>query len=124
MVRGEIDQSSKDYQIRSCVARSVDKKLVKPLRVEKNKNGKTRSPNSIKFDDWEEFTLPIQMMKNTEKSSKNARRKLERLMAPAMPCKRSQQGITKVLAKSEIASEKNSKTVYGCMVAWLHGGIL
>ena len=30
-----------------------------------------------------------------------------------MPCKRSPNGITKVIAKSEIASEKNSKTVYG-----------
>ena len=34
---------------------------------------------------------------------KNARRKLERPKAPAMPCKRSPNGITKVTAKPEIA---------------------
>ena len=46
---------------------------------------------------------------------KHARRRLERPMAPAMPCKR-QLSLTKVVAKPEIASEKNSKTVYGCIV--------
>ena len=46
---------------------------------------------------------------------KNARRKLERRVAPAMPCKR-QKSITKVVAKVEIGSEKNSKIVYGCTV--------
>ena len=46
---------------------------------------------------------------------KNARRKLERPMVPAMPCKR-QSNITKVVAKPEIGSEKNSKTMYGCEV--------
>ena len=40
---------------------------------------------------------------------KHARRKLERPMAPAMPCKRTLNGITKVLAKSENASEKIPK---------------
>ena len=43
----------------------------------------------------------------------NARRKLER---PAMPCTRAPIGISKETAKPEIASEKNSKTVYGCIV--------
>ena len=37
-------------------------------------------------------------------------------MAPAMPCKRSPNGITKVTAKPETASKKNSQTVCGCMV--------
>ena len=43
---------------------------------------------------------------------------LERLMAPAMPCKRrpSPNGVTKVCAKSEIASEKTPKTLCGCIV--------
>ena len=50
-----------------------------------------------------------------KKKKKNARRKLERAMAPAMPCK-IQPSITKVVAKPEIGSEKNSKTVYGCIV--------
>ena len=47
---------------------------------------------------------------------KNARSELERLMAPAMPCKRLPKSVTKVVANPEIASEKSSKTVYGCIV--------
>ena len=45
-------------------------KLGKPLRIEKNKNGKTRNQNSTKLDDWEESTLLIRMTKNTRKLSK------------------------------------------------------
>ena len=37
-------------------------------------------------------------------------------MSPATPCKRSPNGITKVVAKSEIAPKKNSKIVHGCIV--------
>ena len=37
-------------------------------------------------------------------------------MAPAVPCKRFPHGITKVFAKSEIASENTPNTSYGCMV--------
>ena len=44
-------------------------KSVKPLRIEKNKNGKTRSQNSILLDDREEFTLLILMTKITKKLS-------------------------------------------------------
>ena len=46
-----------------------------------------------------------------KESLKNARGKLERPMAPAMPCKRLPNSIT-----PEIGYEKNSKTVYGCTV--------
>ena len=42
---------------------------------------------------------------------KNAKRNLERPMAPTMPCKR-QSSITKVVAKPKKTSEKNSKTIY------------
>ena len=41
---------------------------------------------------------------------KNARRKLERPMAPTLPCKR-QKSITKVVAKPNSASEENAKTM-------------
>ena len=45
---------------------------------------------------------------------KNARRKLERPVAAAMPCKRMvHTSTTKVVAKREIASQKVSKTVSG-----------
>ena len=45
-------------------------KMVKPLRIEKNKNGKTRSRNSIVLDGWEELTLWIRMIKIRKKLSK------------------------------------------------------
>ena len=40
---------------------------------------------------------------------KNARRKLERPLVPAIPCKRAPNSITEVFAQSEIASEKTPK---------------
>ena len=52
-----------------------------------------------------------------EETLKNSRIKLERLMAPAVPCKKkAQTGTTKVVAKQEIASQKIFKTTYGCTV--------
>ena len=38
-VRVETDKNSFDYQTRLCVARSMGEKFVKPLKIEKNKNG-------------------------------------------------------------------------------------
>ena len=49
-------------------------------------------------------------------SPKYTRRKLERPVAPAMPCKMSPNGITNVVAKVDTASEKTPKTVHECMV--------
>ena len=81
------------------------RKLIKPPRIEKNKNGKTRSKNSTMFEDWEEFTLLILMTKNTKKL-KNAGRKLERSMAPGLlGTRKAQTSTTKVVAKHEIASQ-------------------
>ena len=45
---------------------------------------------------------------------KNARRKLERPMAPAMPCKTP--SIVKTSAKPKIGNEKEFKTMYDCVV--------
>ena len=56
------------------------------------------------------------MMKNKKKFSKNAKRKLERPVAPAMPCKRPPNDITKVVAKLEIAYEEIPKTIHECIV--------
>ena len=56
---------------------------------------------------------------NYKETLNSARRKLERPMAPAMPCIRMdklQMASRKCFAKSEIASEKTPKTVYGCIV--------
>ena len=49
---------------------------------------------------------------------KNARKKVERPMAPAMPCKRDQQhpSIVKTNAEPKTGNESEFKTVYGCTV--------
>ena len=41
--------------------------LGKPLRIEKNKNGNTRSQISAILEDWEESTFLIRMTKNSRK---------------------------------------------------------
>ena len=73
---------------------------------EETKLDNARRPRGIYFIDPDDIELSEILIKK-----KNARRKLEGLMAPAMLCKRPRIGITKVTAKPEIASEKNSKTV-------------
>ena len=92
-------------------------KLVKPLRLDKNKNGKTGSPNSTMLEDWEEVTALILMTKITEKLSNMRGKSWKRPMAAAMPCKRMiHTSTTKVAAKQEIASQKIPKTIYGWKV--------
>ena len=66
---------------------SMDK-IAKATQNRENKNGKTRSPNSTMLDDWGESTALIRMTKNKQKLFENARRKLERPMDAAMPCKK------------------------------------
>ena len=56
----------------------------------------------------------MQTTENTQKFFENAR-KLERPMAPAMPCKR-KPSIAKANAKAKIGNEKEFKTMCGCMV--------
>ena len=46
------------------------RKLVKPLRIEKNRNGQEKNQGSTMFEDSEEFTLSILTTKNTKKLSK------------------------------------------------------
>ena len=71
--------------------------------------GKTEARQWI-LEDWEEFILIDPDDKEYSKKFKNARRKLERPLATAMPCRR-QPSIAKVVAKPNSASEKNSKTM-------------
>ena len=84
-------------------------KMGKPLRNEKNKNGKTRSQNSVMLG-----SLRGMMTRITKKLSKHATRTLEWPMDAAMPCKRSPNGITEVVAVVT-ASHKVPKT---SMVVW------
>ena len=44
--------------------------LVKPLRIEKNRDGQKRNQSSTMLEDCREFTLSILMTKNTKKFSK------------------------------------------------------
>ena len=88
----------------------------KPLRIERNRKWAKEKPKldngrglrGIYFIDPDD--------KENVEILQNITRKLERPMAPAMPCKRAPSSITIVAAKPEIVSEKNSKRVYGCIV--------
>ena len=88
----------------NCESRSESRK--QEWGKEKPKLDKARRLRGIYFidpDDDEEY----------KETLKNAGRKLERLAAPAMLCKRFPSSITKVFAKSEITSEKTPETVCG-----------
>ena len=60
-------------------------KVVKPLRIERNKNGQMKNQSSTMLEDWEEFTLSIQEYKEIVK---NERITLERPMAASIPWKK------------------------------------
>ena len=64
--------------------------------------------------DWAREEPKLENARKMMENLKNARRKLERPMAPKMPCKR-QKSITKVVTKQNSAPEENSKTMYNCM---------
>ena len=87
-------------------------KLGNPLRIEKNRNGQKEKP---KLDDTRKlrrihfFGPDDRTFRN---SQKNARRKLERLMAPAMPCKKMDNYhncLSKVKAEPKNGKEKEFK---------------
>ena len=104
----------RDFQTISCMARSMDEhcntaqnREKQEWAKEKPKLDNARRLRGIYFIDPDD--------QDYNKILRHARRKLERPMDPAMPCKR-QPSITKVVAKPEIASEKNSKIVYVCII--------
>ena len=105
MVRGETDKSSNDYQTRSCMAtiwtkigKSHSESRKQEWKNEKPKLDSARRLCLIYFIDPED--------QDYNETLKTARKKLERPMAPAIPCKKTPNGITKVVAKVETASEK------------------
>ena len=94
----------------------LGRKLVKPLRIENNRNGQKKNQ---KLDNAPRLRGIYFIDPDDEEHReilKNARRKWERPMDPAMLCKRSPKGITKVFAKSEIAPEKTPRTDYECIM--------
>ena len=104
MCSGKDGQRFKRLPDQIMYGQKYGRKFVKPLRIEKKwAKEKPKLDNAQKLigiyfidPDDRDFSEIL----------KNARRKLER----------SPNCITKVIAKSEIASERNSKTVFGCMV--------
>ena len=60
-----------------------------------------------------------QTRENTQKFSKNARRKLERPMAPAMPCWR-HPSIVKTSAKPKVGNETKNNVWLCCGISWIH----
>ena len=112
MVRVDNDKSSNDYQTRSCMARSMDEKLVKPLGIEKNEMEKREAKTRECSKTERIFTVFILMTKITQRNSKMRGESWKDL------CKRkARTSTTKVAAKQEIASQKiPKKTIYGWVV--------
>ena len=92
--------------------------MVRRLRIEKNRNAQREKPKlDYECSKTERNLFFIDPDDEEYKEIlKTARRNLERPMAPAMPCKRNQPSITKVVAKPNSASETNSKTMQSCLM--------
>ena len=86
------------------------RKLVKPLRIEKSKNGRKRNRSLTMLESWEGF-ISRSGWQRIFRNYQNARRKLERPMAPAMPCKRDKQhsSIVKTNVEQKMAVRRSSK---------------
>ena len=99
----------------------VGRKLVKPLRIEKNRNGQEKNQSSTMLEEWEEFTLSIQMTKSTKKFSRMRGENWKDLSAPTMPCKR-QSSITKSGCKAEnrIREEFQNNVQLYSGISWIH----
>ena len=112
---GEDSQRFKRLPDHTMYGQNYGRKLVKPLRIEKKWAKEkpildnARKLKGISFVDPDD--------KEYQETLKNARRKLERLVAPAMPCKRmdkQHRSITKVMQNN--GTEKEFKTMCGGMV--------
>ena len=91
------------------------RKLVKPLKIEKDRNGQKKNRSLTMLKDWEEFTLSIQMTKSTKKFSKKREEKWKDLWLH--PCRaKDNRASRKWLRSRKLGSEKNSTTVCGCKV--------
>ena len=114
MVREEIDQRFKQLPVQVMCGQKYGQKHGKVAQNREKQEWKNEKPKldnarrlrGIYFIDHDD--------QDYKETLKNARRKLERLVAPAMPCKRkAQTSTTKVVAKHEVASQKIPKTIYG-----------
>ena len=89
---------------------------MKPLRIERNRNGQKKNQKLDNAPRLRGIYIIDPDDEEHREILKNARRKLERAMEPAMLCKRSPNGITKVLAKSVIGPEKTPRMDYECIM--------
>ena len=93
------------------------RKLVKPLRLERNRKGQKKNQSSTMLGKLRGIYLNDPDGEENKDILRNARSKLERPVAPAMSCKRMDKqhpGATKVVQNN--GKEKGFKTMYGCMV--------
>ena len=114
VVRRKTDKNSNDYETRSCSLK-YGPKLGKPLRIEKNKNGKNEKP---KLDDARRLRgiyFLIRMTLNAKKPLKMREETWTGLLT--QPC-RAKKGFTsnRKLVAEATASHKVPKTIYGCTV--------
>ena len=87
--RGEIDKIQINYHYQIMCGQKYGRKLVKPLRIEKNKNGKTTSQNSTMFEDWGGiYFIDPDDQDYKETISKMRGENWKDPVAAAMPCKR------------------------------------
>ena len=88
MVRGETDKTASDIQARSFMARTLDEIGKKCQLKERQKlsDEKPKLDNAIKLRG---FCFIDPEDKELKETIKNARKKLETPVAPAMPCKTS-----------------------------------
>ena len=91
-------------QIMRC--QKFGRKLVKPLRMEKNRNGQKRNRNALRLRGI--YFIDPHDRENSE-ILKNARRILERFMAPLMPWKRHSQASWKRMQSRRLAMKRSLK---------------
>ena len=95
------------------VCRSFGQDCSSRTELGTNRNLQKISWSSIMLQHWEVFTLLNQTTENTLIFSKMQEEKLERLSAPATPCKR-HPSIVKTSTKPKIGPEKELKTMCDC----------
>ena len=120
MVREEIDKDSNDYQTRY-VWPEVWTKIGKAAQNREKQEWAKEKPKLDNARKLRECTSSIRMTKSIQNYQKKKKRKkkLERPMAPAMPCKRDNQHLR--IVKTNVDAEKCShgkefKTICGCLV--------
>ena len=94
------------------------RKLVKPLRIEKSRNGRKRNRSLTMLESWEGFTSSIQMTKSIQKLSKTQEENCKDLWHQPCSVRRWTNSIPswwKRMQNRRLAIEKSSKQ---CIILW------